>query len=149
MARGRGVDRKGRSKTQGRFLALPHHMTGSAAWRSLSGNSVKVFVELARRYDGKNNGRIAMSLEQAAKALGIGKQTVQRSLAELAAKGFIMKTARGDFYSRMAATYRLTLWTTETGSATDDWRAWRRPEKTERGSEMSRDRSVSDPRARS
>jgi DNA-binding transcriptional MocR family regulator len=100
-------------------------MAESAAWRSLSGAAVKVYVELRRRYNGGNNGDLSLSLDEAARLLNIGKATVARALAELEAKGFIRMTARGRWYGRQATTYAVTDRPVGRNPPTNAWRAWR------------------------
>ena len=59
MARkGRKTNRKGRSKGEEQFIAMPHNVVKSDAWRSLSGPAVKVYLELHCRYWGGNNGML-------------------------------------------------------------------------------------------
>ena len=99
-------------------------MAQSRAWRSLSGNAVKVYVELRSRYNGGNNGDLSLSLDEGARLLGIGKATVQRSFAELDEKGFIRMTQRGGFPQRLATTWALTDEPTPGAPATHDYRNW-------------------------
>lgn len=47
---------------------------------------------MKRRYNGFNNGEIFLSQRDAAKALNVGRDTVEKYRAELVAKGFIVKT---------------------------------------------------------
>ncbi len=83
----RKLDKKGRGEG-GQYFVLPYGVAQSAAWRSMSGPAVKVWVELRCRFNGSNNGRLTLSLDEAARLLGIGKATAQRAFAELEAKGF-------------------------------------------------------------
>jgi len=101
---------KGRSTTE-RFVSLPHWMLQSSAWRSLSPVARSVFIELAAIYNGSNNGRIALSVRDAAGRVRCSKNTAARALAELTQKGFIDLCSRGHFDRKTphAAEYRLTL----------------------------------------
>ncbi len=121
---GRGVDKKGRSKGNARHDRLYAELTGSAAWLSLSGNAVKVLIDLRRTFNGTNNGALAYSIDKAAKRLGIGKATVKRMLDELQEKGFIKKTSAGGFSQRMAATFALTDRPIGDAMPTNEWRQW-------------------------
>ena len=47
---------KGRGR-QERYVKLRHWLLNSQAWNSLSGNARALYVELAQRYNGSNNGR--------------------------------------------------------------------------------------------
>jgi DNA-binding MarR family transcriptional regulator len=98
---GRKADAKGRSSGD-QFLAIPYVMARSAAFRSLSGSALKVWVEVRSRYDGTNNGRLTLSMDEAKRLLGMGKSTVARAIEELIAKGFIKVRKPGQWYGRLA-----------------------------------------------
>jgi len=133
------MGRSKRQKEEGQYVNLPYFQLRSDAWRSLSGAAVKVWLELYTRYNGKN-GRLFMSLNEAAESLGMGKATVQRAYVELEAKGFIVKTRVGNWYQRQAHEWRLTTKPTQKGKGkreppTHDWKAWKPPpKKQKRGS---------------
>ncbi|MCY1127696.1 helix-turn-helix domain-containing protein [Frigidibacter sp. RF13] len=111
-------------------------MLKSEAWRSLSGAAVKLFLELHTRYNGGNNGKVRLSLNEATEALGLGKATIHRAYHELQGKGFIVLQTAGNWYGRQAHEWQLTTKALETGKGsvapTNDWRSW--SHKTERGS---------------
>ena len=110
------------------FKRLRHAMLASDAWRALSGNAIKVYLELCRRYDGRNNGQIHLSQAEAARLLFISKSSVKRALNLLAKLGFVKYATRGSFYGRRAATFILTDCTYQGHQPTNEWRAWRLPE---------------------
>jgi hypothetical protein len=85
-------------------------MLNSAAWRDLDAVSRCLYVELARRYMGQNNGKIPYSVKEGAKELGVSKETVSRSLRRLIDHGFIAVTQKGhfDYKARYATEWRLT-----------------------------------------
>jgi hypothetical protein len=94
-----------------RFVALRYYLLQSPAWRSLPGNARALYVELAARYNGSNNGRIPYSVRQAIEALHIGSHTAIRLLALLQDRGFIVCTKKGAFSMkavRDASEWRLT-----------------------------------------
>jgi DNA-binding transcriptional MocR family regulator len=111
----------------------------SEAWLSLSGAAVKVWLELHTRYNGGNNGRLHLSLNEAAKILGLGKATVQRAYVELTEKGFLVLEVEGNWYSRRAHDWRLTTKPMERfkgkEAATFDFRHWKQPRKAKHGPE--------------
>ncbi len=119
--KGRGQDRKGRSKREGQFVALPYTTLRHPAWRSLSGNAVKVFLELHSRFHGGNNGKLSVSMDEGAKVLHIGKSSVQRAFRELEKAGFIVKMKQGQWYGRQATEWRLTSHSCNGHLATNDW----------------------------
>lgn len=134
-SRGRGY--KGKRAFEGQYVPMPYALLKSAAWRSLSGAAVKVFLELHTRYNGSNNGNVRLSMNEATEALGIGKATAQRAFQELQDRGFIVLQQAGNWYHRQAHEWRLTTKATANArghvSPTNDWRNWR--PKTDRGSE--------------
>ena len=95
------------------------------AWRSLSGSAIKVWLELRTRFHGGNNGVLFLSLDEAARLLGLGKSTMRRAFIELEAKGFIVKTKKGSWYGRQATEWRVTDKLCEGKTATRDWQNWR------------------------
>ena len=42
---------------RGKFVMLYHDMIESSAWESLNGNARALYIHIAARYNGKNNGR--------------------------------------------------------------------------------------------
>ena len=126
----RGVDSKGRSKGEEQYWKVPYIMLRSPAWRSLGGPAVKVYMELRTRFNGRNNGDLSLSLDEAKRLLAIGKSTAQRAFKELEAKGFIRETRRGQWYGRLASLYALTDRPLYGNPATNDWKHWRPPGKT-------------------
>lgn len=123
--RGRGVDQRGDSKREGQFFKLFYIMAHSSAFRSLSGGSLKVLVELRCRFNGGNNGKVFLSYQEAADILGMSKSTAARAFSELEEKGFIRKARPGHFYGRRATEWILTDCPHEGHPATRDWQAWR------------------------
>ncbi|WP_299809640.1 hypothetical protein [uncultured Roseibium sp.] len=89
-----------------------------------------------------------MSLEDGARTLRMGKETVRRAQHELERKGFIVKIKEGQFYGRLAAEWRLTDCSFEGHPATRDWQI-KKPEKagqkTKRGSETGPSKWLMDP----
>jgi DNA-binding transcriptional regulator YhcF (GntR family) len=100
-----------------RWVQLKHPLLKSPAWRSLTGNAAKLYVDLALRYNGSNNGRIPYSVREAAKALNVSFQTAMRSLQLLQERGFIVCTRRGAFSLKAAphaSEWRLTEYSNDT-----------------------------------
>lgn len=119
---------KGRSKKRGQFVPIPHTMAHSAAWRSLGGASVKVYIELRSRYYGTNNGDLSLSYAEAARLLNMGKTTIKNAFDELTEKGFIIRMREGHWYGRRAATWAVTDRTIDVpkfSAASNSWKVWR------------------------
>lgn len=123
---------------EGQYAPFPYALLKSAAWRSLSGSAVKLFLELHTRFNGSNNGNLRLSYAEAAEALGMGKATVQRAFQDLQEKGFVVLTQEGNWYHRQAHQWRITIKPVQRvkgkEAATNDWRRWR-PKNLERGSD--------------
>ncbi len=117
------------------YAAFGYPFLQSPAWRSLSGPAVKIFLELRTRFNGSNNGKIALSWDEAAALLGIGKATVGRALEELQTKGIIIETKRGQWYGRRATLWALTVLPVDGIPATHAWKQWTAPQKQSLGSQ--------------
>lgn len=89
---------------------LPHFVVDSAAWHSLTSQQINIVLVLLRRYDGRNNGRLALSARDAASQCRINKDTAVAAFRVLIARGFIERTAEGSFaYKKLhSAEWRLT-----------------------------------------
>ena len=120
--------RNGRSKFApgDRFIMVPHWHLDCEAWRSLTTQARAVYIELERRYNGFNNGEIALSVREASRLCNIAKSTAQRALGELQEKGFIgIETPGGfDYKVRHATEYRLTAHPYRGQPATKDFMRW-------------------------
>jgi Helix-turn-helix domain len=93
------------------FVPLFKYMLDCPAWLSLSPAARAAYVQLARRYDGCNNGMLALSVRTLAEELGCSKNTAGRLLTELEDAGFIETVMLGRFarQNRKASEYRLTI----------------------------------------
>ena len=103
-------DKRGRSKGE-RFVKLPHYLVGSPAWESLSPPAAKLFIGLLARYNGANNGYLAMSAREAAAHICSSKATAARVFVELQDRGFIELVFKGTFsrQTARASEWRVTL----------------------------------------
>jgi hypothetical protein len=109
-------------------------MTDTEAWRSLGPAPRAVYLELAKRYYGINNGQISLSVREAAALVHINKDTAAACLKELQEKGFIRANQRGHFTWKtgIATTWILTEFDFGNELATKDFARWR-PEKEKHG----------------
>ena len=122
----RSTTGKGR-KGEGQYFTLSYSLVNSEAWRTLSGSAVKVWLELRTRFHGANNGKLHMSLEEAAGLLGLGKATVQRALRELEERSFVECTKRGRWYGRMASEWAVFDKGVNGELPSYKWKQWRPP----------------------
>lgn len=129
--KGRGVTATGRSKKKDQFVPVAYGMARSLAWRSLSGSAVKVYIELRSRYNGGNNGKLTLSLDEGSRLLGLGKATVRRAFSELKSKGFVRCTKRGRWYGRLASEYAVSDRSHDGLPPTNSWSRWQPSERLE------------------
>jgi len=99
-------NKKGRNSGPS-FTQLFHYMQDCLAWTTLTPADRAVILELARRYDGSNNGRIGLSARDAADRCWINKDTATRCFRTLEERGFITCTQESRFGFALAAEYRL------------------------------------------
>lgn len=96
MGRSRLEKIKGR-KPVGSFLALPKAVIGSPKFQSLSGNAVKLLLQIGEQYNGNNNGDLQASFKML-KAKGWNSSaTFAKALNELVENGFLVRTRQGAF----------------------------------------------------
>lgn len=129
---------------EGRFFALQHHMLNSKAWRSLTPQEVAVYIRAAYRYNGANNGRIALSTRDAAAEAKVSKNTAAKALTALCEKGLLKVAVKSSFGTngRHATQYALTCFPAEKGKpASREYQDWIEP-KEEKSSYHMKDTSV-------
>lgn len=133
--RGRGHDQKGRSRKGERFLKLDHWFLQTAAWKSLQPAPRVLYIEIAQRYNGQNNGEISMSVREAAELVHIAKDTATKAFHELEEKGFIRRAVCGSFNWKLrhATTWILTAYPVGETSATKEFARWSPNQKSESG----------------
>jgi hypothetical protein len=122
-----------RTKSRGRserYVSLKYWFMDSLAWKSLPCTARALYLEIARRYNGSNNGRISLSARQAMEALNVSKATAARTFLLLEDRGFIICNKRGAFSMkavRDASVWRLTEYPDDVvpGYATKQFMSWR------------------------
>jgi hypothetical protein len=124
--RGGRTDNTGRSTGPARFLKLDHWLLKTTAWRSLGPACRALYVELAQRYNGSNNGEISMSVREAAGLIHVAKDTATKSFHELEEKGFIKRAVCGSFNWKLkqATTWILTAYDLGESLATKEFARW-------------------------
>ena len=90
MARG-----KTKKDIKGRFVPLSHDVIKHANFRSLSGNAVKLYIQLLCQYNGHNNGDYSCPFEMMKLMGWKSSGTLYKSVKELLKLGFIVKTRQG------------------------------------------------------
>jgi len=87
-----GKPYKQHKKGAGRHVQLPEWVQASDAWATLKPGPRALYVELKRRFNGSNNGRIILSHRDAAIALNVNRNTVGAWFQILQDRGFIRMT---------------------------------------------------------
>lgn len=90
-----GVVMPRRKAKQEHFTKIIRTTMEEPAWRALSSTAQALYPWLKLQWrgaDNNNNGQIRFSVRQAAKGLGIGRDTAARAFRDLQAKGFIIAT---------------------------------------------------------
>lgn len=107
---GKSVNKTGRSKGNGRFLALPHHILHSTAYLGLSCAARAVLIEIAAIYNGSNNGMLVAGVRWLSERCNIGRDTVSRVIQELEDAKLIETVEKGSFrlHQRKASEFRIT-----------------------------------------
>jgi hypothetical protein len=125
------ADRKGRSVTGPRYVALRYFMLDSPAWRALSPVACKALIEMMKLYNGHNNGQLGMAAATLADRLDCSKSHAGRALLELEEKGFLGVQKVGTFRrrDRLASEYFLTEYQNDVSleRATNKFMKWTPP----------------------
>lgn len=101
---------EGRGRSNGSpYVQLHRWFLDCEAWRSLSVYARCLYLEIKRRYNGKNNGAISMSHREAQELVGCSNKPITAAFRELTSKGFIKQVRRGSFKGTpFATTWALT-----------------------------------------
>lgn len=126
-----------------RFVRLGHYMLRSPAWKTLSANAKAVYLEIAARYNGRNNGEIGYAVREA-EAIGLPRSVASRALAELQERGFLRVTRASAFNvkTREARLWALTAEPIGDEKATKDFMRWQPPIEAAPNKTQSRQRDL-------
>ena len=125
------ANRTGRGTgTPPRFVQLYFWEMECAAYRALSCYARALLLEIRKRYNRTNNGKIIMAVREAATLLGCHRDTAAKALQELQDKGWIRATQKGSFGCKikLATTWRITNQPTGLGldtPATKEYATWK------------------------
>ncbi|NEX60629.1 hypothetical protein [Noviherbaspirillum galbum] len=82
-------------KVVGRFLLMPHRVLHSPQYHALPGNAVKLLLDIAAQYNGKNNGDLSIAWKIMQPKGWKSEATLNKAKKELLASGFIAETRKG------------------------------------------------------
>ena len=114
----------GRSKSTPRYIKLPHAVFDHPAVQSLTPSAFKVWMHLQRRFNGFNNGSLAMSCRECAESGGMSKNTVSRALEELRKHGLVSLTMKGHYQGLLASEFELTHLPMDGQAPTEMFKLW-------------------------
>jgi hypothetical protein len=124
-------------RREDRHVRLYHWLMRSPAWKGLPPVARALYAELAKHYNGSNNGKIGYSVRQAAEDLRISKDTAGQYFRVLQARGFIDPVRRGAFSRKMrhATEWRMTEFTCDASgmAPTKDFMRWEVTQDLEHG----------------
>lgn len=89
-----GRDQKNERRS-GQFTTMVRQTMETCAWRSLNSAAQALYPWLKLEWKGpkrNNNGKISLSVRQAAERLGVSRNTAMRAFHDLQAKGFLVVT---------------------------------------------------------
>lgn len=121
----------GRNRFDSKHVRLDEYLLDSDAYRSLSPYARSLLVEFKRRYNGRNNGEIHMSVREAAGLLNCSDKTAGKALADLKDRGFVRIKTQGSFGRKVrhATEWTLTEHPLQNRAATKDFMRWKEPSK--------------------
>lgn len=113
----------------GRWLGIPHAVIGSEAFRCLDPLAKLVLLSIVMRFNGRNNGKIAVSYRQIAYDLNRQNQNrLSGAIAQLIEHGLVEIATEGKWGPRKAREYRLTFVSSGTDAkpvaATNEYLRW-------------------------
>jgi DNA-binding transcriptional ArsR family regulator len=129
---GRKQNTKGRSTGEEPHFRLFNGFARTDIVRRLSGNALKIWIELHARHFGHNNGQISLSCGECAEDLGMSKTSALRAFKELQEKGLIKLRREGKRLGRLASEWELTDQPANGRPATREYQTWNPPPKPAR-----------------
>lgn len=96
---------KGR-REGGSFVLLPHAVMDSSNWRRCSATAIKLLCDLARQYNGRNNGDLTAALSTLRARGWSSPETLTNAYRELLHYGLILLTRQGGLHA--CSLYALT-----------------------------------------
>lgn len=115
-----------------RFIKIDYYILTRKAWLSLKPTEVRVWLLLVQRFNGGNNGRISLSIREAAKLGKMAPATAHKALKTLIEKGFVICRYKGSFSQKVcyASEYELTHLRYGEKPATKEFASWKPKETT-------------------
>ena len=92
-------------------MSIPFSVWDSPAMRACDAVSRVIFIEIVRRYNGFNNGKIPLSVREAANKANVSPGTANKSIHKLVKVGLIKITKNSGFNmkGRLARLFEITF----------------------------------------
>jgi hypothetical protein len=122
--------KRDRSKTKGRretgcFTLIPHAVQDSDNWKACRGNAIKLVCDLARQYNGRNNGDLCASISVLKSRGWKSSDTLRTAQLEARHYGLLLLTRQGGL--NCASLYALTWQALDDCKGKHDYPATRVP----------------------
>lgn len=88
---------KGR-RDSGTFSKLPHEVANCPRFLALSGNAVKLLIDLLGQFNGSNNGSMAIPMSRMRERGWRSQGTLWRALGELIEQHLVIRTRQGGLH---------------------------------------------------
>lgn len=117
---------KGRGKKGHKHVQLWRSMQDSQAWQALSLPARCTWLEIMRRFNGYNNGEIALSCREVSELCHVSKSTASNAFTELIENGFIKVGQYSSFTCKYKKSRRwiITHYPLNKKAPTNEWRNW-------------------------
>ena len=102
-----GREKRGRRRKGPPFSMLPHFIQASAAYHGLSLPARAFLLEIIRRYNGANNGKIVLGTREAAYELNCAFGTIVKAARELGDAKLVQPISKGVWRGRRATTWQI------------------------------------------
>jgi hypothetical protein len=142
------MSKRRRTNPNNKFVMLERWFLATPAWQALPHAARSLYVELELEYKGPescNNGKIKLSVRQAAERLSCSINFASKMFAELEDKGFIKVNQRGSFSWKVkhSTTWILTKHPCGSRPPTADFMKWQPAPQNLKLGITGKDRSVS------
>lgn len=107
-----------------RFVKLRDSLLDSLAWRSLRPVPRALYIEVAARYNGWNNGKIVYSVRDGKTGLHVGQATVYRAFNVLQERGFLIPHMIVCLNGKIERRWELTDFGWDGNPASRDFLTW-------------------------
>ena len=120
---------------RGGHMAIPFSVWDCDAFRDCDATSRVVFMEIVRRFNGYNNGKISLSDREAAEKVNISKGTANKKIHHLVKVGLIDITKNSGFNmkSRTAREYEITFQPRNNQPAKNTFKLYKKINSTSKG----------------